>query len=685
MKRNEVELRKEVSLVEDLLGSGRTDEARERLQTIARKSSRGTPRRAVAELAEKAGLPALAADAWRREAEEAPSDTLPLKRLALLLEEDGEWQEAVALLEKAVGLGDPDPKTLRVLVDMLRREGLFDRARKAVMLSGELGMPKEVLAPLERSLRAPGEQEEIPWEEEEDSAPSKAPEPPGDDDVFRFLHAFSGREGIHARQWWDPVKGAGGYSPVREPLSFKVARNHLLGATTVGSYVVRLDDTVNFFAFDIDMTKRAIENVKGDPEKARGLREAVVRVYARLRDLLDRLEIPALGEESGYKGRHLWILLEKPVDAALARQFGMLALASMGRLDPGVDIEFFPKQSRTGKGIGNLIKLPLGVHRRTGRWSRLLGADGRPAGDPHGLLRAAGRLSPEHLCSAVMNLKRSSSALQAPKASEHLDDDRGEEETNDDPPLPLPEPGPAWTAADFDLDPQIFHVLSRCPVLASLKDQALETRRLSYKEQLALRHTLGHLPRGVLAVNWIFERCGDVPAQNFLKSPLSGNPVSCAKLRRRVKKTAARVCRRCKFKKETDTYPHPLRHMEDAPAMQGPDEKDRREDRTVEDMGRQLGSLMAMDRDLDREAADLRVAMLESMKASGADRIAYGEGEFVLHEEKGEVPSLEWVPAREGGGTNEAEPEAALPAVGEKTEAEGASSKAGTNATSRAG
>jgi hypothetical protein len=170
-----------------------------------------------------------------------------------------------------------------------------------------------------------------------------------------------------------------GLIPVREPLSFKVARDHLVGALTAGVYVVRLDNTVCFCAFDVDMAKKAIEDVRGDPAKARSLRQAVVSATGALQTFLEGLGIRTIGEESGYKGRHLWALLGKPVDAALAFEFGRLVLASLPARDPRVNVEFLPKQARTGPGIGNLIKLPLGVHRRTGRWSRFLGHDDSPS------------------------------------------------------------------------------------------------------------------------------------------------------------------------------------------------------------------------------------------------------------------------------------------------------------------
>ena len=57
-----------------------------------------------------------------------------------------------------------------------------------------------------------------------------------------FEALFSGREGVYARQWARP-SGEGGYTPVHEPLTPAVIRNHLLGTFTAGLYPIRLDGT----------------------------------------------------------------------------------------------------------------------------------------------------------------------------------------------------------------------------------------------------------------------------------------------------------------------------------------------------------------------------------------------------------------------------------------------------------
>lgn len=65
-------------------------------------------------------------------------------------------------------------------------------------------------------------------------------------------------------------------------------------------------------------------------------------------------------EDSGQKGRHLWLFLERPVPAHVARGFGQALVRAHCPTDERLHLEVFPKQDRLDrKGLGNLVKLPL--------------------------------------------------------------------------------------------------------------------------------------------------------------------------------------------------------------------------------------------------------------------------------------------------------------------------------------
>jgi hypothetical protein len=204
--------------------------------------------------------------------------------------------------------------------------------------------------------------------------------------LVTFLGLFSGREGVFARQWASPT-GESGYTPIQEPLTPKVAENHILGNFTVGVYPVRLDNTVNFIAFDLDLTKFAVNRAITSQKAWEALMAKVHRTACRVLDLASAQDLPAYLEDSGFKGRHVWIFLENPLPAGVAKKCGELLAAQLLPLPPEVTIEVFPKQAMVKQGsLGNLIKLPLGVHRRTGKRALFLEPDGQPYEDQLALL-----------------------------------------------------------------------------------------------------------------------------------------------------------------------------------------------------------------------------------------------------------------------------------------------------------
>jgi hypothetical protein len=141
----------------------------------------------------------------------------------------------------------------------------------------------------------------------------------------------------------------GRYVRVGERLTYARLWEHLAGRLTLGTYVIDEQGMCRFAVFDDD--------------RADGLAH-LAEVQARLRG--DR--VPSCLEVSR-RGRHLWVLLARPVRASLVRWW----------LRPYVlpGVEFYPRQDESD-GLGSLIRLPLGVHRLTGqRYPFVAWRDGR--------------------------------------------------------------------------------------------------------------------------------------------------------------------------------------------------------------------------------------------------------------------------------------------------------------------
>lgn len=408
---------------------------------------------------------------------------------------------------------------------------------------------------------------------------------------------------------------------------------------------MRLDGTVTFFALDLDIDKSALLRARGDPAFAQSLREALQIEGPRLLAVLRELGFSPLFENSGYKGRHFWVFLAEPASADAVHLMGRLFIAAQApRLPLGMHLEFFPKQaSLKGKGLGNLIKLPLGIHRRTGRRSTLLDDRSQPLADQLEALRSAARLPRGALHAAIERLKSQAAELgvsaagEQPAAEAPWEGERASEPAAPRRPSPPP-PAPIWTEADFEADPRIRHLLAECPVLAELKRHVDEHRRLSHEEQLVLIHSLGHVEGGPQAVNYLLHKCIDVGPEKLMKDRLKGNPVSCPSIRKKIPHITRRVPCSCPFEFAADRYPTPVLHLltlkETSPAAAAPATD-------VAGLAERYGVLDRQRTELERQWQELRAALIRALSLLPERQIACGGGHYRLEEKDG-VEDLVW-------------------------------------------
>src|SRR5690606_12079273 len=77
--------------------------------------------------------------------------------------------------------------------------------------------------------------------------------------------------------------------------------------------------------------------------------------------------------ELSRRGGHLW-LFTPPLAGMFARRFGHWLVSEHGLSG----IEVYPKQDELVSGPGSLVRLPLGIHRKTGRKYHFITCDGQP-------------------------------------------------------------------------------------------------------------------------------------------------------------------------------------------------------------------------------------------------------------------------------------------------------------------
>ena len=355
--------------------------------------------------------------------------------------------------------------------------------------------------------------------------------------------------------------------------------------------------------------------------------------------------VPVL-EDSGFKGRHLWVFLEQPEPAEVLHQLGRLLLNwQTPQLPQGLHLEFFPKQAaRKGKGLGNLIKLPLGIHRRTGRRAVLLDGTGKPLAEPLAALRKVVRTPQKTLHAALDCLKLGEPSGVSRRVEGQGAEFSREPEASADvaaPPAgpPPPPPAAAWTEADFDADPRLRHLLGHCPVLSELKRTVDEHRQLSHEEQLVLIHTIGHVEGGPLAVNYLLGKCLDVGPEQFMKDRLKGNPVSCPSIRKKIRHVTRRLPCNCTFDVAPDRYPTPVLHLltlAETTPVPAPAAAD------VETLARRYAAIVTRRDEIQREYEELQRALINVLRCLPDRAVACPGGRYVMVAEAG-VEELRWL------------------------------------------
>jgi hypothetical protein len=166
--------------------------------------------------------------------------------------------------------------------------------------------------------------------------------------VAGFARAFIPRFDRYPLQLPD-----GSYVTVEEPLTMPMIEAHITGTRTIGAYALDTQNTAKWICFDAD-----------DGLSWYGLRA--------LHTYLADNHIPSYLETSR-RGGHLWLFLE-PMSGKDARHFGKHLLAAHNL----TTVELYPKQDELRTGPGSLVRLPLGVHRKSKRRYPFISSSGKP-------------------------------------------------------------------------------------------------------------------------------------------------------------------------------------------------------------------------------------------------------------------------------------------------------------------
>lgn len=186
-------------------------------------------------------------------------------------------------------------------------------------------------------------------------------------DAYKSL--FRGRDDVYAVRW--EKEGRSGYVPAYKvdwedynrhklsggtfanyskkeylPFNDTALKEHFLGKSTIGIYPLLSDNTSFFIAADFDEAN---------------WQESILKLHK----ICKEVELPAVIERSrSGNGGHLWLFFEDNIPAFQSRKI-MVELLLQSRIvskfekEPSFDRLFPNQDTHSGKGIGNLIALPL--------------------------------------------------------------------------------------------------------------------------------------------------------------------------------------------------------------------------------------------------------------------------------------------------------------------------------------
>lgn len=308
-------------------------------------------------------------------------------------------------------------------------------------------------------------------------------------EIALYRERFCGRPDVFARYW--QTGNRKGYAPVRRSITDEELQAHLAGKMVLGTYLLHPDGTTKALVFDID-----------GPNFSEEGKASAFQVVQRLANALKERGITPLQEDSGGKGYHLWLCFSEPVAARLVREWAAKWLDNFRPFPEGVLVEVFPKQDYLApNALGALLRLPLGQHPETGRFSILLTPDGQPAADPWAVLSTTPLVNLEKLLSVGLTQEYSE----------------------------LPEP-----------PEKIAPMVKGCALIWGLVQKAAQFHHLRHVERLALLYTLGHCGEaGQTYLHQVIALCSNYNpriTQRWIQRLDEGHrPIQCRTLREWLK------------------------------------------------------------------------------------------------------------------------------------------------------
>lgn len=353
----------------------------------------------------------------------------------------------------------------------------------------------------------------------------------------KLLHTFAGREDIYSEEGI----GYGGKrrNEVRMlPLTQKQLKEHLQGNHTYGTFIQRPNGTARFVVIDIDISRKVLLQYERGSEQFLAYMQKARDTAHQVCQILHNMGLKGYTEYSGNRGYHVWLLLTEWVQV---RYLNMLCdtLESKIRAQENITVEFYPNKTRVkADKFGQTMKIPYGIHVKTGERSVFYREDGTPAGDVNAFLDGLAKFS----AASVKKVIAGNFRQPVKCAVQEVDRD---------------------LSVFGEIDSSSEEVLSKCSLLRYLCQKAVKTGYLSHFERLTILYVFGHMgengQRFIHKVMSFTLNYSYRTTERFIRK-CPEKPISCMKLREQYKRVTAEIGCNCVFRQKKNCYPSPVMH-----------------------------------------------------------------------------------------------------------------------------
>ena len=358
-----------------------------------------------------------------------------------------------------------------------------------------------------------------------------------DKEIERYQELFIGREDTYAVEVLMP-DGRRMFENTLQPISEKEIQKHLKGDCTIATYVQRNNGTVKYIVFDVDISKKILLKLGRDEVLFQEYMKKAGKIALQIQAVIRKMGMESYIENSGYRGYHVWLFLNGWIRTQYANMFQEAVIRQLN-LENDINVECFPNRSKVKDGkMGQLIKIPWGIHSRTGRRTQFLDEQLSPYSVQNQLLEKI-------CCFPSEKIKRAAAAFCGEETTEKIKE------------IPIDE-----TLLE-NCEENIRIVVESCGLIRYLCNKAKSTGYLSHQERLTLSYVFGHLGEaGKEFIHKIMEYTMNYQytvTEKFIQK-LPAKPISCIKLREQYKQLTAEIGCNCRFKKIKNCYPSPVLH-----------------------------------------------------------------------------------------------------------------------------